>query len=58
MTKDNCYATTQFIRQEFAALVNDINKKRKQNDREELKVSYKPDSWNPAQMRLADLEEM
>ncbi|KAL7792820.1 hypothetical protein V8C43DRAFT_315334 [Trichoderma afarasin] len=24
----------------------------------ELKVSYKPDSWNPAQMRLADLEEI
>lgn len=58
MTKENCYSTTQFIRQEFKALVNDINKKRKQNDREELKVNCKPDSWNPAQMRLADLEEM
>ncbi|KAL6693303.1 hypothetical protein J3F84DRAFT_401180 [Trichoderma pleuroticola] len=29
-----------------------------QNDRDPLKVNYKPDSWNPAQMRLADLEEI
>lgn len=58
MTKENCSSTTQFIKREFEALVNDINKERVKNGRDELKVSCTTDSWNPAQMRLADLEEM
>lgn len=58
MTKENCYSTLKFINQEFEALVNGINKNREQNGREKLKLKCRPDSWNPAQMRLEGLEDM
>ncbi|KAL5085666.1 hypothetical protein Trisim1_010012 [Trichoderma cf. simile WF8] len=57
MTKEQCSSTVHFIKEEFKPVVKRINAKRR-NDQVKLRVNCKSDSWNPAQMRLADLEEI
>ncbi|KAL7956926.1 hypothetical protein V8C34DRAFT_195669 [Trichoderma compactum] len=58
MTSDQCSSTVKFIKTEFGTLASRINANRQANVQGKLTWNYKLDSWNPAQMILADLEEI
>ncbi|KAL9120735.1 MAG: hypothetical protein Q9187_002705 [Circinaria calcarea] len=58
MTKKTCHKTVDFIREKFNRLSEEINKGRKCENREELKVNVNPQLWNPTHERVADLEEI
>ncbi|EHK16135.1 uncharacterized protein TRIVIDRAFT_195992 [Trichoderma virens Gv29-8] len=58
MTKEQCCSTADYINREVRSLETKINKERERNNQPILKVITTTDSWNPTQMRLANLEEM